>query len=129
MNRFIQKYGALIAVIGGIMFLVLGAIRSVSLLSYKPVEATVISYEEEYNTVEDTLEPTAIVEYEVDGKKYEAELDDYTQKYYVGKTVNIKYNPKDPQKIIPATFTIPLIQVGFGLLCLFGGIVGMANRR
>ena len=129
MNRFIQKYGALIAVIGGIMFLVLGAIRSVSLLSYKPVEATVISYEEEYNTVEDTLEPTAIVEYEVDGKKYEAELDDYTQKYYVGKTVNIKYNPKDPQKIITATFTIPLIQVGIGLLCLFGGIVGMANRR
>ena len=129
MNRFINRYGTLIAIAAGIMFLFFGMIRSVSFFTYRSTEAVVISYEEEYDTVNETVEPTAIVEYEVDGKRYETELDDYTQKYYVGKTVKIKYDPNDPQKIITASFVLPLIQIGFGALCIFGGIVGLANRR
>ena len=129
MNRFLSRYGVFIVLIGGIMFLVMGVIRSVNLLSYKPTDAVVSKYEEEYDSINDEIDKTVIVEYEVDGKKYEASLDDLTQEYYVGKTVKIKYNPKEPQKVITATLTIPLIQIGFGAVLLFGGVVGLGRRR
>ena len=129
MNRFFNRFGPLIAIIGGVMFLVFGTIRSINLFTYKPTQATVIKFEEEYNTIEDTIEQKATVEYEVDNVRYEAVLDDYTDKYYVGKIVKIKYDPKDPTKIITDRMTLPLILIGFGTVCIIGGIVGQSKRR
>ncbi|MBR5341748.1 MAG: hypothetical protein IK151_07470 [Erysipelotrichaceae bacterium] len=129
MNRFLNRYGPLIAVIGGIMFLTFGVIRSVNLITYKPTEAVVIQFVEEYDTIDDTYKQTATVEYEVDNMKYEAVLDDYTENYYVGKTVKIKYNPKDPNKIITSSFKLPILLVAFGSVCIIGGVFGQARRR
>ena len=129
MNKLLNKYGTLIAIIGGIMFLTLGVIRSINLFTYKPAEAVVIKFEEEYDSIEETTKQTATVEYEVDNVRYEAVLDDYTEEYYVGKTVKIKYDPKDPGKIITASFRLPLIMIGFGTVCLLGGVIGQISRR
>ena len=129
MNRFISRYGPLIAVIGGLMFLVFGVIRSINLITYKPTEAVVIQFSEEYDTIDDTYKQTATVEYEVDNVKYEAVLDDYTESYYVGKTVKIKYNPKYPSKIITSNIKLPLILVAFGSVCIIGGVFGQIRRK
>ena len=83
----------------------------------KTTNAIIKSVTTTYNPEENVEEHTVIVEYEVDGKKYEENLHAYAEEYKKGLEIEIIYNSKDPTKIMPSwgrIFTlvllIPLVQ-------------------
>ena len=68
---------------------------------------------------------TAYVGYEVDGVRYESVSDIYDSSYYVGKEVQVFYDPNDPSKIRGNgtklgyfVIGIGVIAIPFSLLCL-----------
>ena len=90
--------------------------------------ATITSVTTTYNTEEDAEEHKVMVEYEVDGKKYEEELNAYSEEYEEGVELEIIYDSKDPTKIMPAwgkvfalVFIIPIFQ-GIVLACVAIGL-------
>ena len=83
--------------------------------------ATIISIEEDPDYIPDPdtsgdAQYIVTVKYTVDGKEYTRKLDSYSPSYKVGGTVDIKYDPKNPEKISSG--------FGFGIyLMIAGGVI------
>jgi preprotein translocase subunit SecD len=101
--------------------------------NYIEIEAIVSNVklsQEEYtdidgNRVDATYNVT--VKYTVDGKEYDAKLDDVSE-YNVGDKMKIYYNPKDPSQITQTkSLIIPIVIVVAGIISLVGGIMSGLN--
>ena len=83
--------------------------------------ATIISIEEDPDYIPDPdtsgdMQYIVTAKYTVDGKDYTTKLDSYSPSYKVGGTVDIKYDPKNPEKITSG--------FGFGIyLMIAGGVI------
>ena len=88
---------------------------------YADGTATIISIEEDPDYIPDAdtsgdVQYIVTVKYTVDGKDYTRTLDSYSPSYKVGGTVDIKYDPKNPEKITSG--------FGFGIyLMIAGGVI------
>ena len=87
---------------------------------FKETTATIVTITEDENFADDheSDNRVAIVEYTVDGKKYQEKLDSFAPDYKVGKEVTVRYDPKDPSKIHSG--------LGFGIYVLVIGAVIIA---
>ena len=66
---------------------------------------------------------SANVKYTVDGKEYEAVLDNVS-KYDIGDKVTIYYNPKDPSQVtMSKSLILPIVIIVSGVIAFAGGIV------
>ena len=63
---------------------------------YEKTEATILSIEKEQGSSEDSYFVTA--RYTVDGREYTKVLDSYSPSYKEGGTVEVRYDPKDPEQ-------------------------------
>ena len=101
--------------------------------------ATIKSVTEEYNEVEFAYEHKVMVEYVVDGKKYEEELPAYSDEYKNGLEIEILYDAEDPTIIMPtwskvfnAVITIPIISgiflAGIAIIFLVIGLKHMLKE-
>jgi hypothetical protein len=126
--RFFIPLGIFLIVFGVIMFVI-----NSNNQSYIEIEAIVSNVElsqEEYtdidgNRVDATYNVT--VKYTVDGKEYDAKLDDVSE-YNVGDKMKIYYNPKDPSQITQTkSLIIPIVIVVAGIISLVGGIMSGLN--
>ena len=83
--------------------------------------ATIISIEEDPDYIPDPdttgdVQYIVMAKYTVDGKEYTTKLDSYSPSYKVGGTVEIKYDPKNPEKITSG--------FGFGIyIMIAGGVI------
>lgn len=88
---------------------------------YEKTTATITSIVEDPDFIPDPDTPNdkqyiATAKYTVDGKEYTRKLDSYDPSYKVGGEVEIKYDPKDPEKISSG--------FGFGVyLMIAGGVI------
>ena len=122
--RMLIPIGLVLVTFGVIMFVINNKNKN-----YIKIESTVINVvisEEAHedldgNHVDATYNVT--VKYTVDGKEYEATLDNVS-KYEIGDKVKIYYNPKDPSQItMTKGLIIPSIIIGVGIVALVSGII------
>ncbi len=126
--RFFIPLG-LVLIIFGIFALVV----NINNQDYVKTKAAVINvklFEEEYIDANgDKVEATysATVKYMVDGKEYEATLDNVS-KYKVGEKITIYYNPKDPSQVTQTiSLILPIVIIVSGVAVFTGGIVSIVN--
>ena len=59
------------------------------------------------------------MEYTVNGKKYSNELGEYMVSFTEGATIEIYYNPQNPDEIFSASMVFPVVFiVAGGIMCL-----------
>lgn len=89
---------------------------------YIQITGTVAEIEEYYD-FDGELQHTVFVDYEVDGQKYEhTQYGSYSSSMKVGDTVNIFYNPEEPEHIQAEGFkTIPYVIGGAGVVAILVG--------
>lgn len=85
---------------------------------YQSTTATITAIEEDPNFIPDQDNPNdkqyiVTAKYTVDGKEYTRQLDSYSPSYKVGGEVEIKYDPKNPEKITSGS--------GFGIYFMIAG--------
>ena len=89
---------------------------------YETTTATIVSIEEDPNYVPDPdtmndKQYIATATYTVDGKEYTRQLDTYDPSYKVGGTVEIKYDPKNPENITSG-FKLGIVSMIIGAVLL-----------
>lgn len=100
---------------------------------YVEVESTVSKvelYEEAYTDADGNYieaQYNLIVEYTVNDKEYEAEINGQS-KYEVGDKLKIYYNPGDPSQITQSKSVIlPLVIIALGIASLVAGVLSAVN--
>ena len=100
---------------------------------YVEVESTVSKvelYEEAYTDADGNYieaQYNLIVEYTVNDKEYEAEINGQS-KYEVGDKLIIYYNPGDPSQITQSKSVIlPLVIIALGIASLVAGVLSAVN--
>lgn len=84
----------------GIFAIVFGIVSKVQRSKYQPVEAKIVRIESEYNTTDERYDYHVFVDYAVDGQEYKnAPLDFHKDGFAEGQTIEIRYNPENPQQI------------------------------
>ncbi|MBP3896541.1 MAG: DUF3592 domain-containing protein [Mogibacterium sp.] len=89
----------IIAVIIAVIALAFGVYSTfIQSAGYMKTTATIVSIEEDQESGEDDSY-IVTARYTVDGKEYSNVLDSYSPSYEVGGTVEVRYDPADPDKI------------------------------
>ena len=91
---------------------------------YLTTQGTIIRIEEYWDTIDDTYSYTPIINYEVNGVKYDnIEYGAYDSSMKVGDKVTVYYSPTDPTRIQAEGYkTVPYITLPFALLITIYGI-------
>jgi len=123
----------------GIAFLVAGMVSFSFINNFKEnaIEHTAIITDIHRNRGADSDETTVYVEYFVEGKKYEQQLDFYSSGMSVGDEVKIYYNPDNPNKIqSDSTIIFSIMFLGMGglffsiaFILVLGKVKEKANKR
>ena len=98
MNRFLPLIVGIVFVGVGIFLYTHGAhLKKVCTSSN---QATVVDFEQDIDNESNSITYYPIVEYEVNGKKYNSRYStgDTTHKYSVGQKITILYNPDNPNE-------------------------------
>ena len=126
--RALIPIGLILVIFGIIMFVINNKNKD-----YIEITSTVFNVElveEAHTDTEGNDVPASyniMVKYTVDGKEYEATLNNMS-KYDVGDKITIYYNPNDPAQITQTkSIIIPIILVGFGAISLVGGVISGVN--
>ncbi len=118
----------LLAILAGLVFVGFGVFNLIQQSKYIETTAVVSNVDYEYDYVDEETDVEITVRYTVDGKEYESILNSTSTNYKVGDTLKIKYDPKDPSKVINASKSYAFIAIGFGLLviiiCVFSLLRG-----
>ena len=118
----------LLAILAGLVFIGFGVFNLIQQGKYIETTAVVSNVDYEYDYVDEETDVEITVRYTVDGKEYESLLNSTSTNYKVGDTLKIKYDPKDPSKVINASKSYAFIAIGFGLLvviiCVFSLLRG-----
>ena len=119
----------MIAVLGSLIFLIGGSVKMVKVNTYPKTSAKITKIE----TVE-TAEPDepdsykAFVKYYVNGKGYEAELDNYKSSYREGEEILIRYDPEDPTDITAMSTLSASVVIAAGALFLVFGVLALRKN-
>ena len=127
-NRIVKLIVSVVAVAGGILFIVLGCVGISQVKNFPEVEATVTSVEIDTTIDEDgttTETSTVYVSYTVDGKEYNEVLDDSSSNMKEGDIVTVRYNPEKPNKVTATTKTAGFVRIAFGAVITLAGIVAV----
>ena len=118
----------LLAILAGLVFIGFGVFNLIQQGKYIETTAVVSNVDYEFDYVDEETDVEITVRYTVDGKEYESILNSTSTNYKVGDTLKIKYDPKDPSKVINASKSYAFIAIGFGLLvviiCVFSLLRG-----
>ena len=109
---------AISAFIFGIILIVLGFVQKHKQSDFTETTAEITEITVEAGAGDESDTHHVYVKYTVDGREYNEELDEYSSKYKVGKSVKIKYNPEDPADIT-ASGKVPMI------ICFVFGIISI----
>lgn len=124
-NRVAKLIASVVAILGGILFIVLGCVGISQVKNFPEVEATVTSVEIETTIDEDgaTSETaTVYVSYTVDGTEYNEILDDSNSDMKEGDKLTVRYNPEKPNKVTATTKTAGFVRIAFGAVILLAGL-------
>ena len=124
-NRILAIIVPVILLVGGVMFIALGAINLNQVKSFPQVDATVTNLEEEVGTDPDMsdVNETVTVQYVVNGKSYEEVLQFHeTGKYRVGDVITVRYDPEKPNYVTAGSNKTSVIYVAVGALFALGGL-------
>ena len=128
-NRVAKLIASVVAVLGGILFIVLGCVGISQVKNFPEIEATVTSVETESTVDEDgttTETSTVYVAYTVDGTEYNEVLDDSNSDMKEGDKVTVHYNPEKPNKVTATTKTAGFVRIAFGAVILLAGLASLA---
>lgn len=128
-NRLVKLLASVVAIAGGILFIVLGCVGISQVNNFPEVEATVTQVEIETTTDTDgTTSETATVyvSYTVDGTEYNEILDDSNSDMKEGDKITVRYNPEKPEKVTATTKTAGFVRIAFGIVIALAGIVSLA---
>ena len=111
----------------GIIILVVSFIKLGNIRKFPKTTSTIsrIEKEQEFNSDNNEWEDvyTAYVKYEVDGKEYEAKLDEYKSSFKEGTEVKIAYNPDKPTEVYSTATGIIYVAMAIGGVMSVIGIV------
>lgn len=114
-----------IAVIGGIVFVVMGITNLAHIHNFDPVDVTVTQVEMITGIDGDGIgddETIYYVHYEVDGKAYEEILQFAEEDYQIGDTASVLYDPEDPSYVTDASKGSSVFRICFGALFVVFGV-------
>ncbi|MBQ7522805.1 MAG: DUF3592 domain-containing protein [Clostridia bacterium] len=117
---FTQVIIPIIILVAGVVFLILG-IGNVQKRNDYPTTTAVITKIETHEAIneDDSSDTDVYVEYMVNGKKYSNELGEYVASFTEGATIEIYYNPQNPDEIFSASMVFPIVFiVAGGIMCL-----------
>ena len=98
MKQKFETYGVpAIALIGAVIFLVLGVMKLVKVNTFPTTTAVITRIECIPSADPDSADTYNVyVKYTVQGTIYESQLDDYKTSYREGKEVTVHFNPEKP---------------------------------
>ena len=119
-----MKLLVLIFLIIGIVFTsMIGVFTAINLNiknNYTPIEATIVDFSRHRSGDSDST--LTVVEYSVDGQKYENFLNSYSSTWAVGDRITVYYNPDNPNQV---KSDIPVfVGIAFGAMGIVFIIVG-----
>ena len=129
-NRITKLIVSVVAILGGILFIVLGFVGISQVKNFPEIEATVTSVETESTVDTDgtTTETTTVyVKYVVDGEEYNEQLDDASSNVKEGDQITVRYNPEKPNKVTATTKTAGFVRIAFGIVISLAGLVSLAR--
>ena len=121
-DKILRYVFPIVLLIGGIMFTITGISKLIAVAQYPTATAIITDVEIEEGVGDESDSYTYFVKYSVEGTNYEGELDSNKMSYEVGKTVTIRYNPENPEKITSMSAGTAIFVTAFGALLLFVGI-------
>ena len=116
MKKYIHPYAPLILLLTGLLFLGMGTLRMIRVNRYSATEAVITKIDSYYNGEDYTND--VYVRYTVNGKIYESQIDHYKDSFQEGQTIGIRYDPKDPEKVLYSGQFPSYAATGFGILAL-----------
>ena len=114
-----------ILIIGCLIFVGLGVVNLNQVKKFPEVQATVTKVEQELNTAGDTsdVDETVWVHYIVADKEYDEVLQFHeVDKFKVGDTITVRYNPEKPNYVTAGKTSTAIIYIGLGALFGIGGL-------
>ena len=129
-NRIVKLIVSIVAVAGGILFIVLGCVGISQVKNFPEVEATVTQVEIDTTTDADgnTSETATVhVSYTVDGTEYNEILDDSSSDMREGDVITVRYNPEKPNKVTATTKTAGFVRIAFGIVIALAGVAALVK--
>ena len=123
--------GVVLTIGGGCLYWYVGKIEK----EYKPVIAKIENIERktERRHGETKVHYFVTVSYEVDGVYYKNPLREYSSSMEIGESINLMYNPADPNEVrsteIERVLAIILMAVGIFLLIITWLVVSLILKR
>ena len=127
-NRLVKLIASVIAILGGILFIVMGFVGISQVKNYPEVDAIVTSVERDSTIDADgttTENITVYVSYTVDGKEYNEQLDDTNGDVKEGDQITVRYNPEKPDKVTATTKTAGIVRIVFGIVITLAGLASL----
>ncbi len=124
-NQVVKIFSSAILLVGGVLFIAMGAKNLSDINSFSEVSAVVTEVQVETSIDadgEETVNETVYVDYTVDGKEYNEILQFASGSYEKGDTVTVLYDPQKPEYVTGATKKTSMISIGAGILFALGGI-------
>ena len=128
-NRIAALSVSVVAVLGGILFIILGCKGIAQVKNFPEVEATVTLVEIDTTTDADGSETetaTVHVSYTVDGTEYNEILSDSNSKMQEGDRITVRTNPEKPNEVTATTKTAGFVRIAFGIVIALAGVVSLA---
>lgn len=125
-KRVIASIGIMFFIIG-ILFLGIGCYNFISHKDFMEradktdAVITDISYERKRMNGKTVKRHIITIEYTVDGVDYESEITEYKTGMYEGKTIEIYYDPNNPNDVKTNSIMLPVTFAGLGLLFVIIG--------
>ena len=121
---FIEKYAIpLVALLGGLLFLVMGTVKLVQVNTFPQTTAVITRMEIVPGAADEPDSYEVYVRYAVEGSSYESKLDNYKSSYRVGKTIHVRYDPKNPRDVTGMSSLGACFVIAFGVLLLVVGVL------
>ncbi len=127
-NRLVKLIASVIAILGGILFIVMGFVGISQVKNYPEVDAIVTSVERDSTIDADgttTENITVYVSYTVDGKEYNEQIDDTNGNVKEGDQITVRYNPEKPDKVTATTKTAGIVRIVFGIVISLAGLASL----
>jgi hypothetical protein len=97
---------------------------------YVKATAEISKVEQEDDPAADSgVRDVAWVRYTVDGKEYEEKLDGWDPGYKLGKEVKVKYDPRDPSKVISDSPGLIVYLIGVGAVILIVSAFSLLKNK
>ena len=111
-----------------LIVLTISVISMVRTWSFVKTEGTIVSIEESESSTQEDTDYDVTVRYTAGGKEYTGLLDSYSPSYEVGKTVTVRYDPKDPTRI-SGSQSFFFYFIGVSLAVLVGVLISILRDR